>query len=63
MDEYYIFVAPKIVGGRDAKGPVGGEGFARMAEAVPVKVESVTPCGADWLVHGFSREYGDSPEI
>lgn len=63
VDEYYIFVAPKIVGGRDAKGPVGGEGFARMAEAVPVKVESVTPCGADWLVHGFSREYGDSPEI
>ncbi len=63
VDEYYIFVAPKIVGGRDAKGAVGGEGFARMAEAVPVKVESVTPCGADWLVHGFSREYGDSPEI
>lgn len=63
VDEYYIFVAPKIVGGRDAKGPVGGEGFARMAEAVPVKVDSVTPCGSDWLVHGFSREYRYDPEI
>lgn len=57
VDEYYIFLAPKIIGGRNAKGPVGGEGFARMAEAVPVKVDSVTPCGTDWLVHGFSSEY------
>lgn len=56
VDEYYIFLAPKIIGGRNAKGPVGGEGFARMAEAVPVKVDSVTPCGTDWLVHGFSSE-------
>lgn len=63
VDEYYIFVAPKIVGGRDAKGPVGGMGFAKMADAVPVNVDSVTPCGADWLVHGFSREYRYDPEV
>lgn len=57
VDEYYIFVAPKIIGGRSAKGPVGGEGFARMADAVHVSVESVTPSGEDWLVHGFSSGY------
>ena len=43
----------KNKGGRNAKGPVGGEGFPRMSEAVPVDIESVTRCGDDWLVHGF----------
>lgn len=53
VDEYYMFIAPKIIGGRNAKGPVGGEGFPRMSEAVPVDIESVTRCGDDWLIHGF----------
>lgn len=57
VDEYYVFVAPKIIGGRDAKGPVGGDGFPRMADALHVSVDSVTPVGEDWLVHGFSSVY------
>lgn len=53
-DEYYIFLAPKIIGGRTAKGPVGGDGIRHMADALPVDIVSVTQCGCDWLIHGFA---------
>ena len=54
-DEYFTFVAPKIIGGGASKGPVGGKGFARMEDAMPVDIASVSRCGCDWLIHGFSR--------
>ena len=54
-DEYFTFVAPKIIGGGTSKGPVGGKGFARMEDAMPVDIASVSRCGCDWLIHGFSR--------
>ena len=54
-DEYFTFVAPKIIGGGASKGPVGGKCFARMEDAMPVDIASVSRCGCDWLIHGFSR--------
>ena len=33
MDKVYAFVAPKLIGGREAKTPVEGEGFAELSEA------------------------------
>lgn len=33
VDEVVVYVAPKVVGGADAPGPVAGTGAARMAEA------------------------------
>ena len=53
VDEFYIFIAPKIIGGRSAKGPVGGTGFSMMADAIQLEVESAVPCGEDILVHAF----------
>ena len=53
VDEYYFFVAPKILGGKDAKTAVGGTGFARMADARGVRVASVRPFGPDLLIHGY----------
>ena len=59
VDEYYVFVAPKIVGGRTAKGFVGGEGFGLMDQAAPVVIESVVPSGCDWLLHGFASKHSE----
>lgn len=56
-DEYYVFVAPKIVGGSGAKGPVGGAGFGTMGEACGMAADSVERCGEDVLIHGFSEKY------
>lgn len=59
VDEYYVFVAPKIVGGRTAKGFVGGDGFGLMDQAAPVVIESVVPSGCDWLLHEFASKHSE----
>jgi diaminohydroxyphosphoribosylaminopyrimidine deaminase/5-amino-6-(5-phosphoribosylamino)uracil reductase len=33
IDQILVFVAPKLVGGRSAKSPLGGDGLARMLDA------------------------------
>lgn len=51
--ELYAFVAPKIIGGRDAISAVGGEGIASLKRAIPLKSFSVGFAGEDLLLHGF----------
>lgn len=53
-DEFYFFVAPKIIGGRTAKGPVGGDGFPLMSDALQLSIDSVTNCGNDLLIHAYN---------
>lgn len=53
VDEVCCFIAPKVIGGSTAKGPVGGAGFPVMADAFPLEIESVTRSGPDILVHAF----------
>ena len=55
VDEFYVFVAPKILGGRNAKTAVGGEGFPKMAGALDLEIESVSQFGPDLLIHGFPK--------
>lgn len=52
VDEVDAFIAPKIVGGRDAKTPVEGEGFAKMAEAMPWHIRAMKQIGEDVVVIG-----------
>lgn len=53
VDEVCMFVAPKIVGGRDAKTPVEGEGVARMADAVRLHDLRVEAVGDDLMLSGL----------
>ncbi len=39
VDELYAFVAPKIVGGMNAKTPVEGAGMEKMADAINLELE------------------------
>ena len=57
VDEYYIFIAPKILGGRDAKTAVGGPGFAKMADAQDIDIRSVEQLGPDILIHGYPKKH------
>lgn len=52
VDEVVVFLAAKIIGGRQAPGPVGGEGFARMSEALPLRLRSCEPVGGDLKIVG-----------
>ncbi len=56
VDELYFFIAPKILGGRDAISPVEGEGFKRIKDALPLHDLSVTRVEQDILVHAFTKK-------
>ena len=44
------YLAPKLLGGRDAKSPVEGLGVATPAQGIPLKHTTVTRLGADLLL-------------
>jgi diaminohydroxyphosphoribosylaminopyrimidine deaminase/5-amino-6-(5-phosphoribosylamino)uracil reductase len=57
IDEIHAFLAPKLVGGQSAPSPIGGEGIARMSEAIAAGNAVIESAGGDVYVH--SRIVGD----
>lgn len=55
VDKVLFFVAPKIVGGRDAITAVEGEGAARMADAIALERMRAIPVGEDILIEAYAR--------
>jgi diaminohydroxyphosphoribosylaminopyrimidine deaminase / 5-amino-6-(5-phosphoribosylamino)uracil reductase len=53
VDKVLAFVAPKIAGGTEAPGPVGGEGVAVMADALELAAPHWTPMGRDVLLTAY----------
>lgn len=53
VDKALFFIAPKIIGGRDAPTAVGGEGIRSISEAVPLKRVKVRRFGEDMLIEGY----------
>ena len=53
VDKLMFFVAPKLIGGKDAPGPIGGAGIARLAEAFELRDIKTSPIGADFLIEGY----------
>lgn len=53
VDKIIFYVAPKLIGGRDAPGPVGGEGVELVGEARPVVIDSVCALGPDLKVAAY----------
>ena len=56
VDKVYAFVAPKIIGGREAKTPVEGEGFATLTEAVELTDLEARTIGRDVLLTGYVQK-------
>lgn len=56
VDKALFFVAPKIVGGRDAITAVEGEGVARMADAIPLEHMKAHPIGEDILIEAYVKK-------
>lgn len=53
VDEIVGFVAPKIIGGRNAPGPVGGHGIERMVNAIPLVLKECIRIGDDILIRSL----------
>lgn len=50
VDRLYLFIAPKIIGGRNAKGAVGGKGIGKISEAPALGGMRVRRLGPDLLL-------------
>lgn len=56
VDEVCVFVAPKIVGGAEAKTPVEGTGVAKMAEALELDDLVIDRIDCDVVIRGRVRK-------
>jgi diaminohydroxyphosphoribosylaminopyrimidine deaminase/5-amino-6-(5-phosphoribosylamino)uracil reductase len=61
VDEVWVFIAPKVIGGRDALGAVGGHGWEWMNQGVKIEDVRATSVGEDQLLIG--RIQPPSPSI
>lgn len=53
IQKVMAFIAPKIIGGKDAPSPVGSLGFTKMTEALSLKNMSLTKVESDFLIEGY----------
>jgi len=55
VDKVYWFMAPKIIGGAEAPGPVGGSGFSRLNDALQVQDITIYRFGEDICLEGYAK--------
>jgi diaminohydroxyphosphoribosylaminopyrimidine deaminase / 5-amino-6-(5-phosphoribosylamino)uracil reductase len=55
INKIMAFIAPKLVGGADAPTPYGGEGFAKMADAVQLTGITMEQFGDDICLTGYPQ--------
>ena len=55
VDKVMCFIAPKLIGGRNAPGPIGGEGISSLSDVPRLQRVSITPISdsADFLIEGY----------
>ncbi len=53
VDKIIFFISPKIIGGKNAPGPVGGEGIARMEDAIHLQHLTSKRFGEDIMIEGY----------
>lgn len=57
VQKVQAYIAPKLVGGAQAKSPIGGIGFSALSESVSLENCTVTPLGLDFCVEGVVRNH------
>ena len=55
VDKFHAFIAPKIVGGREALSPVGGEGIRKLSDAVELTELEMESLEGDILISGYVK--------
>lgn len=60
MDKVYAYVAPRLIGGNEAPGPLGGTGVQHLAETVQLRELDYVRLGKDLLLTGYVDVHRDS---
>lgn len=60
VDKVHAYVAPRLIGGRDAPGAIGGTGVEHLVESVHLRDLDTTRLGPDILVTGYIDVHRDS---
>jgi len=55
VDKMLFFIAPKIIGGRDAKTPVEGDGVDQVSKSIKVREMNSIKIGSDTLIEAYLR--------
>ncbi len=58
VDKVISFIAPKIIGGKEAVTPVGGEGISRMEDAIELKNMQIRKIGDDICIEAYPGKGG-----
>jgi diaminohydroxyphosphoribosylaminopyrimidine deaminase / 5-amino-6-(5-phosphoribosylamino)uracil reductase len=56
VDKVHFFIAPKIIGGHDAPGPVGGQGIAILTDAVELTGMCSEKIGEDIHIQAYVKK-------
>jgi diaminohydroxyphosphoribosylaminopyrimidine deaminase / 5-amino-6-(5-phosphoribosylamino)uracil reductase len=59
VDKVHAYVAPRLIGGREAPGAIGGSGVERLIEAVQLRELDAIRLGADMLITGYVDVHRD----
>jgi len=60
VDKVFAYVAPIVVAGRAAPGPVGGQGVEHLADALRLRDAEVESLDGDFLISGYVDVHRDS---
>lgn len=61
VDKVVFFIAPLLIGGREAPPVIGGRGAGPLAEALRLRDVRWSPAGEDIMVEGYVQEPACSP--
>jgi diaminohydroxyphosphoribosylaminopyrimidine deaminase/5-amino-6-(5-phosphoribosylamino)uracil reductase len=60
VDKVYAYVAPRLIGGKEAPGPLGGTGVEHLTETVQLRELDYVRLGNDLLLTGYVDVHRDS---
>ena len=60
VDKVYAYVAPRLIGGKEAPGPLGGAGVEHLAGSTQLHELDFARLGDDLVITGYTDVYRDS---